>query len=123
MGGISYTGASGTIDSFNQNLTTGITTTPYTLSTTVVGANAWIVGGATGSNGEIGGGTAGSGTTYRSSNVSSNIRLGDSNGTVGTGSRSLNFGRNPTGSGDDDGVILSIVPAPVVINGNFLAFM
>lgn len=98
------------IDSSN----TGSATQNVTLSTTVVAANAWLVGFVWWFG--VGGitATAGTGTTIRSSlvNVSAG---GDSNATVGTGSQSLVFNTS-SGSITIGGYIVSLKPTTVAFN-------
>lgn len=85
----SYTGAAqtGQPDSFNVN-NNGTGTTSLTTSTTVVGANCWLVGGSSNDDGGTVG--AGAGTTVRADNGQGHA-MGDSNATVSTGSQSLIF--------------------------------
>jgi hypothetical protein len=84
----SYTGAkqSGVPDSFNT-FANGTAGTSQALSTTVVANNCWLVVAAY-ANGDVG---AGTGVTQRNVEPSSPPRLliGDSNGTVATGSQSM----------------------------------
>lgn len=119
----SYTGVkqTGQPDS-SANIAQG-TTSPYAMATTAVASGCWLVGCAeSNTTGAIG---AGSGSSLVGSlGNASNTDLGllDSNGTVGTGSQSLNV----TVSGVITNVIgelLSLAPAPSSANGNFLAFM
>lgn len=105
-----YTGVnqSTTPDSSNNDFTNG-TPNPYTVSTTVVGSNAWLVGCSEDNQSDITG--AGSGTTLRGA-VVGNLHPADSNGTVGTGSQSLNWTTNG-GSAQYTGSIISLIPAAV----------
>lgn len=86
----SYTGVDQTnpIDSNNTGQNNTGTAT-FTLSTTVVKSNCWLVGGAMARDSGPPG--AGSGTTLRGLNSGSWTTGADSNGTVGTGSQSLSF--------------------------------
>ena len=88
----SYTGAlqTSTVDSFGNNTANSTT---GTVSTTVVASNCWLVGGIRGNSG--GASSDGTGTVTRSgafiADTSSQTCISDSNGTVGTGSQSLNW--------------------------------
>lgn len=101
-----YTGcsATGQPDSHNSSAPGGGTTTPYTVSTTVVLSNCWLVGYFNSPSGfTFSGGT---GTTVRSGTP---FRQVDSNATVGTGSQSLQV----TWSGGADemyAIVYSIAP-------------
>lgn len=121
----SYTGAQSgsTPDSSGQNTAPTSTTTNFAVSTTVVGSNCWLSGSATEDGGAIAGAaTAGSGTTYRGS-VQFNCFGADSNGTVGTGSQSLNWTRTAATPGNIVGTIVSFAPAGGTVNSGFLIFM
>lgn len=105
-GSTTYTGASqtGQPDSFSSNSSAGTET--FTLTTTVVASNSWLVG-VCGSNG--GNITAGSGTTLRTgAPVGFQVRGVDSNGVVGTGSQSLACVNSGDPSTEWGGVIASI---------------
>lgn len=116
--GASYSGASPTqYDSTSQG--SGTTTgsgSPFTLTTTVVAANSWLLSWTKDGSG---GSTAGSGTYRRSPRDSGAGDQGwDSNGAVAAGARSLNHVNtfNPT---DWDGIIISIAPfVPTSLVGN-----
>ncbi len=85
----SLTGAaqSSPIDSHNIAQTVGSTPTSVTISTTVVASNAWLIGlGWARGGGPV---VGGAGTTIRLSAGGAIEGIGDSNGTVGTGSQSL----------------------------------
>lgn len=103
----SYTGVnqSSTADSTNENNTAASST--FTMTTTVVASNCWLVGNT---QDDAGNATAGSGTSKISTlNAGFGQQLWDSNGTVGTGSQSLNMNN---GAGTSwDGIIISIAPA------------
>lgn len=106
---VSYTGVSATQpDSSNTNgATTSGSGTPFTLTTTVVASNCWLLAITKDSSG---GSAAGSGTTRRTSLSSGGgDQIWDSNGTVGTGSKTLNMTNtfNPT---QWYGIIVSIAP-------------
>lgn len=86
----SYTGMNQSLTPDSSNTGTGTDGTTLTVSTTVVGANAWLMMGAGGERPTTY--VAGSGTTLRDSQVNAlpiGSALVDSNGTVGTGSQSL----------------------------------
>lgn len=85
------------------------------ITTTVVASNCWLVGGCRNGCGVI---TAGSGTTVRI--AASSVTIGDSNGTVGTGSQSLNFNGPACGPSAFAACVLSIAPAPVDYNSRML---
>lgn len=86
---VSYTGVkqTGVPDSSNVN-NNAVGTNSLTTSTTVVASNCWLVGGASDNAGT--GASGGTGTTLRDF-VDNGVNMGDSNGTVGTGSQSLVF--------------------------------
>lgn len=111
-GGVSYTGVGATQpDSTAQNTaTTTGSGTPFTLTTSVVASGCWLLSITKDSSG---GSSAGSGTT-RISPLSSGFgeQWWDSNGTVSSGSRSLNM-TNATNPTDWDGIIISIAPPSV----------
>ena len=108
---MSYTGAAqtGQPDSFGTNTAEGSSVTTFTVTTTVVNSNTWLVGGASEEAGDIAAGSAGAGTTYRGA-VQFNQWGADSNGTVATGARSLNWGRAGTGSANIEGIVVAICP-------------
>jgi len=105
----SYSGVSSSTppDSSNSG---GSTTTALTVSTTVVASNCWLIG--------VGGGavsgplTGGTGTTQRVQ-IDGQSTLFDSNGTVGTGSQSLQI----TGTSQGMDLIVSSI-APVSSSQN-----
>lgn len=109
-----YTGAAqtGQPDSTGNFTATGSSAASVTVSTTVVASNTWLVGGASENQGDIAAGAAGAGTTYRGS-AQFNMYGADSNGTVGTGSQSLVWGRASTGGAEIVGIIISLAPAVV----------
>ena len=119
----SYTGVNQTtpIDSSNtgQSASSGNSAvTSISLSTTVVAASCWLVG-YVWSRGSAP--AVVSGTTQRTANASAFSTVGDSNGTVGTGSQTLSW---TTSSGAwPGGVIVSIAPVLVNINTGFFQFM
>lgn len=76
-----------------------------TLSTTVVNSGCWLVSCAAN---EANGLSASTGTTSRTSG-SGVIRMGDSNGTVGTGSQSMAWSAGNS-SEDMAGIIISLAP-------------
>jgi hypothetical protein len=98
----SYTGAkqSGQPDSSNTN---SGTSTSITASTTVVASNCWLV---MGSGDNVGGESAGAGTTLR--NSTNGNAISDSNATVSTGSQSLAL---TISSGRWGAIIASIAPS------------
>lgn len=108
---VSYTGVNqtGQPDSFAQVTASSVTT--FTTSTTVVNQNAWLIAGVTLSASPV---TAGSGTVVRQNLGSDSYAIGDSNGTVSTGSQSLNFVGG--GSGNCAGVVASFFPSEVAFN-------
>lgn len=91
--GVSYTGAhqSTPIDS-STNAAPGGAATTTSPTTTVVAANCWLFAGV---STDQGGETAGASTTERGSAAGGSITV-DSNGTVGTGSQSLNVTHSST---------------------------
>lgn len=94
IGATSLTGAlqSGQPDSSATGTALGVTS-PVVAATTVVAANCWLVGvEADGAGGE----TAGTGTTIRQTD-GNGLVLADSNGTVATGSQSLQYNVGTTG--------------------------
>lgn len=98
----SYSGAqaSSTVDS---TATSNSTDTSYVQTTTVVASNCWLVGFVYGWTTAL----AGAGTVLRGAALDS-ARMADSNGTVGTGSQSLNW--TLTVSQQKVGEIISIGP-------------
>lgn len=84
-----YSGADNTQP--DSSATSSTSNTSITLDTAVVAADCWLVGYCRG-NATI---AAGGGTTQRTK-VGANM-IGDSNGTVGTGSQGLGFTRDPSG--------------------------
>lgn len=95
--------ASDPTDSSNSG---AVSSTTLTLSTTVVASNCWLVSAARRlNNGTL---SAGTGSTLRDQANVANI-VGDSNGTVGTGSQSMSW--NLTESGPMAGFIVSIKPS------------
>lgn len=116
----SYTGVSqGGLDSFSSfGSAGGSEASPGTQSTTVVASNCWLVGNHANGNTAS---TAGAGTTQRGT-VTSGINFYglDSNGTVGTGSQSLQV--TWTGNNSNGFIVASIAP-PVANTGNFFLFM
>ena len=107
---ISYTGVDQTnpIDSYNtgqSGSSGGDPTTSIVLSDTVVGSNRWLVGYIWSRGGTP---AVVTGTTQRTANAALFSTIGDSNGTVSTGSQSLSW---TTVSGDwPGGVIAAIAP-------------
>ncbi len=119
---VSYTGCkqTGQPDSSGSNATNSGSPTTYTISTTVVAANCWLSGNATENGGDIAGGSPGAGTTYRGSSQF-NMQAADSNGTVGTGTQSLNYGRSGV-SAALAGTVVSIAPAVAAGPSNVKTF-
>ena len=117
----SYTGVnqSVTLDSHTPANTT--TATPWSMSTTVVAANCWLVSYNEFTNSSTT--TAGSGTTQRQiGNTGQDRNLFDSNGTVSTGSQTLNYVFNG-GSQAVGGIIASLAPAAVTATSHLLGSM
>jgi hypothetical protein len=106
----SYTGVAqaGQPDSTGSNTLTSSSVTTFTVTDTVL-ATSWLVGAASEDAGDIAGGVAGSGTTYRGS-ARFNMFAADSNGDVAAGSRTLNWGRGGT-PGDLVGITVALLPA------------
>lgn len=102
----SYTGVDQTspIDSHFVTQSTSASAS-FSISTTVGGSNEWLTGFAW-SRGGIP--SAGSGTTLRSTNPGVYIANADSNGTVSTGSQSLNF--TSTSGTWPGGLVVAIKP-------------
>lgn len=100
-----YKGAkqTGQPDSFNSSDVAN--PNPYTISTTVVAANCWLVSMAR--DYDEGATTAGTGTTLREAGVGA--QSGDSNATVGTGAQSMSWVPN-TANNNTAGFIVSIAP-------------
>jgi len=107
---VTYNGASqtGVPDSFHIAATAG-DVPALNNSTTVVGSNAWLVGVWTNS-GCVG--TASTGATLRK-NVNNGTQLYDSNGTVGTGSQSMQ-GACTSGNAQFTSVMASFLPNTAV---------
>jgi len=102
---MSYSGTNTTTQPDSNN--TGSATGNMTMSTTVVASNCWLVSCAR--NASFGPMTAGTGTTARATThpTPSAMNAGDSNGTVGTGSQSMQW---TDASGISRGCIASIAP-------------
>ena len=117
-----YTGASASGQPDSSNGFTGLTSpASWSVSTTVVASNSWLMYfGRSKLDYQV---NAGTGTTFRAQN-SGGLQAGwfDSNGTVGTGSQSLNFTQSPAGR-VGGGLLVSIKITAPTTNGNFLAFM
>jgi len=111
---VSYTGVrqSAQPDSKNKGTETGAT---FTLSTTVVSSNCWLVSNAI----DFDGASAGAGTTLRVQSGASNV--GDSNAVVGTGSQSMAWNVSAT-TNPTSGVIASFAPS-IVGGAAIFAFM
>lgn len=118
----SYTGVaqSGQPDSFATPAQ--VSSSPYSLPTTVIATGCWLVGGVVGNG--TGSVSAGASTTLRngvSVVASTSLGLLDSNGTVGTGSQSLNA--TLTGITNMIGAVMSLAPIVTVNSGAFMNFM
>lgn len=104
MASTSYSGCAqtGIPDSSNFDAG-GAGSDSYTISTTVVASNCWLVAGSTGRDGTC------TGITSGALRVTANPNLHDSNGTVGTGSQGLSL----TGCGNrvESKIIVSIAPS------------
>lgn len=98
-----YSGAKQT--SQPDSINTGSASGNVTLSTTVVAANSWLVSATR--NSSVGVAGAGTGTTIRGTTTSVPFAGGDSNGTVSTGSQSMQW---TAGAGTTAGCIMSISP-------------
>jgi hypothetical protein len=109
--GACYSGTGTGLDSHvGNNNGGGAGAGEVTTTTTVVASNSWLVSAAVTSTGptDI---SAGTGTTSRVSITDANtivVALGDSNGTVGTGSQSM--GWTPTGTSLTAVILVSIAP-------------
>lgn len=113
----SYTGAKQTGQPDSSNTGFANSSTSITISTTVVTSGSWLVM-ATGDNN--GGESGGTGTTVR--NSTNGNAISDSNGTVGTGSQSLQV--TTAGSSNWAGIIASFAPvASATPNSNFFFLM
>jgi len=103
----SGTATTGQPDSFNTGFNAS-NVASLAVSTTVVSSNCWLIGLACGDNGNNP--SAGSGTTLRSTIATdAYIALFDSNGTVGTGSQTLNFAFSPN---QHPGAIVASIKPP-----------
>lgn len=114
---LTYTGCSTSVPDSLASKTGD--TSPLDLTTTVVASDCWLVSaGRNYSTGVIVGST---GTTVRTTGTA--MESGDSNGTVGTGSQTMNWTNG--GSGNTGGIIFSLAPASAAptTNSNFFAFM
>lgn len=114
--GVNQADTSGTIDSHNTSSANG---TPWLISTPVVAANCWVVSGNYGIDPFAVAVTPG---TIRTSNSASDLMLGDSNGTVSTGSYTQSWTIN-TPARVAVGCIVSLAPVASAVNSNFLMFM
>lgn len=110
-GAVSYTGAkqTGQPDSFIATFSDA--TTSFTLTTTVVGSDCWLVGGSRMQAGLAEAITAGGVTVTESPITTAGQKtvMFDSNGVVGTGSQSITIGQNA--ADNISGVMASIAPA------------
>jgi len=107
---LSYTGADQVSqpDSFATSSLNASNPATFTVTSTVVDADSWLIGGASENAGCIAGGAEGANTTYRG-NAINNMEAGDSNGATGAGSKSLIFGRQGAcGTADIAGIVFSI---------------
>lgn len=103
---VSYTGVSQT--GFPDSQANGtVALGNITATTTVVASNCWLFGATRGNNG-VSGITAGAGTTLRTGNFSNALVSSDSNGTVATGSQTLNY--NISAGGECYWMICSFAP-------------
>lgn len=91
--------------------TTGFTATPLNLTDTVVATNCWLTSGAIAKT--VSNLAAGTGTTIRAQQIN-NRAYGDSNGTVGTGSQTMQW--TNTG-GSAGGFLVAIKPSAAVASG------
>lgn len=119
MWGASYTGTSQTAIDSSVTVYNIVSASPASVSTTVVASNCWITGFAADANGTTY--TAGSGTTTHVAQ-NHNMMLGDSNGTVGTGTQTLNWATTATGDHQSRGVVSLAPSAAAGGGGNFLLF-
>lgn len=107
----SYTGVKQTGQPDSSASIAQSTSSPYAMATTVVATGCWIVGSAmSNATGSL---TAGTGTTKRASlgvGTSTDLGIFDSNGTVGTGSQSINAA--VTGITNIVGAVMSLAPYP-----------
>lgn len=122
----SYTGVkqTGFPDSTANNATT---TTPRTLSTTVVASNCWLVNCGMGRDTSLNSTISTDRTdrqTGQTSNAEYSVLIGDSNGTVGTGAQSTTFTAAGSGTPTLRGVLtLSMAPVASAATGNFFMFI
>jgi len=108
-----YSGVDQTNPIDSSNAPAKTTTTSYTMSTTVVATNAWLVGVI---GNQSSGGSAGAGTTQRTTQTNGTLGgygVYDSNGTVSTGSQSLVVTQT---NQEISGVVFSLTPAAAVSN-------
>lgn len=112
----SYTGAkqTGQPDSSNSQSSTSAT---MTMSTTVVASNCWLVGGTSNFRAT----SAGTGTTNRQQIAGDPVTLSDSNGTVGTGSQSLEWTQSDSTISAQH--ILSLAPSASAVTPSTLLLM
>lgn len=112
---VSYTGVkqSGQPDSSNTNTATSNT---ITTSTTVIANGCWLISAFSHADGSSGTLSAGTGVTQRCLN--NDIRIGDSNGVVPTGSQSMTW--NSTATENLAMVMASFTPLP---GGGFFALV
>lgn len=119
----SFNGAKQTGFPDSSAIPTGSAITTFSPSTSVVTSGCWLfaIGGTTNFNNQlgVGAGTTGDQYVYDNGNLNSYV-IGDSNGSVGTGSQALNF--TSTSTADWEGIILSIAPVAVA-SGDALLFI
>lgn len=110
---MTYTGAaqSGQPDSNGFNSASNDATDPYTVSTTVVAENSWLVGAFVGNQGDFPAGVGGTGTVQRQDDQFNQVAV-DSDGTVGTGSQTLEWDRSnpPSSASEHVAMVVSIAP-------------
>lgn len=113
LGGIaaSYTGVKQSGQPDSQNTGSSSSSNTLTMSTTVVLTNSWLVSFILGAGDTPSGGT---GTTRRVLDSSGfGTAIGDSNAPKGTGSQSMTWNINNTGT--NTGIIISVSPVPDVV--------
>lgn len=102
-----YSGAQQTTPPDSSNFGTGTAVSTYTLATTVVGSNCWLIAAVAGTRPTA---SAGAQTFIRALwNSDNETMMLDSNGTVGTGSQALTTTYSPAASWGSG--IISISPA------------
>ncbi len=119
---LSYIGANQTGQPDSKNKGTNTNSTTITVSTTVVASNCWGIGFCTADGATVS--SLVSNKTDRVLRTTNHYILGaDTNGTIGTGSQSIQFTQNAGSFQENLALYLSVAPsAASTVSGNFFPF-